>query len=276
VDTRAKERPMFIPVGDECLFAVLHEPAMAVRGGFLFCHAFAEEKLWAHRVFVSFARRLASDGWMVLRIDFRGHGDSDRPFDGSDVGTYLDDARAGVAALRARMPGNAVVGMLGLRFGATIAAMAASESHLAVDRLILWDPIVKGAAYMQSVLRINLAQQLAARKQISEDRDALVQRMRQGSTVNIEGYPMSLAFFDQAAAVDLQQTIAGFAGRGVVVQIDPAPTPARKELTDLAANCSGLVVEAVVEEPFWKEIKTFYQRADALAAVTLRWLEQTR
>ena len=42
------------------------------------CHPLGEEKLWAHRVFVSLARDLANAGFVVLRFDCRGEGDSDR------------------------------------------------------------------------------------------------------------------------------------------------------------------------------------------------------
>ena len=44
---------------------------------FVFCHPLTEEKLWTHRVFVTFARELAAAGHTVLRFDYRGNGDSD-------------------------------------------------------------------------------------------------------------------------------------------------------------------------------------------------------
>ena len=48
-------------------------------GGIVFCHPFGEEKLWTHRVFVTFARRLAAAGHAVLRFDHRANGEQMGP-----------------------------------------------------------------------------------------------------------------------------------------------------------------------------------------------------
>jgi exosortase A-associated hydrolase 2 len=269
-----RERPAFLEVGGERIFSVLHRPSTEPRGGFLFCHAFAEEKLWAHRVYVSYARRLASQGWTVLRIDFRGEGDSDRAFEQTDVDTRLEDIRAALDVLRAELPPGAPLGLLGLRLGATLAAKAASERDSGVTRLILWDPVVKGGPYMQSVLLVNLAYQMALHKKVVEDRKVLVERLQGGGTVNIEGYALSGSFFQQASALDLVEMLSRFRGQGLVVQIGPEDGPVRRELADLATGNERLALRRAAEEPFWKEIKTFYQRAERLAGVTDRWLEE--
>ena len=68
-----KETPTFIPHLEDRLFGMLHEPeGRTSRTPFVFCHPFAEEKLWTQRVYVSFARRLAREGHPVLRFDYRG------------------------------------------------------------------------------------------------------------------------------------------------------------------------------------------------------------
>jgi len=270
-----EETPAFVDIGGERLFSILHRPAAAARGGFLFCHALGEEKLWSHRVLVSFARRLAAGGWTVLRIDHRGEGDSDRSFEQSDVGTRVADAIAGLAVLRAGLPAGAPVGVLGLRFGATIAALVASEPDSRVDHLVLWEPVVRGAPYMQSVLMINLAFQMALERRIVLDRQALADRLRNGETVNIEGYCLSRALFEQANRIDLARTLAGFRGRGLVVQVAAANATPSKEMQELTRCCAGLQFQRVAEEPFWKEIKTYYQQADELANATCRWLEES-
>ena len=66
-------------------------PSHAMRGGVLLCHAFAEEKLWSHRVYVTFARELAALGYAVLRFDFRGEGDSDLEFEQATISTRIAD-----------------------------------------------------------------------------------------------------------------------------------------------------------------------------------------
>jgi uncharacterized protein len=269
------ETPSFLLVDGERVYSVLHASAGVPRGGFLFCHPLGEEKLWAHRVFVDFARRLARAGWAVLRVDFRGEGDSDRPFAGTDFQTRIRDASEALAVLRNGLPPGARVGLLGLRFGCAIAATVAAQPGSGVDRLVLWDPVVKGAPYMQSLLMVNLAFQMALHRKVIEDRKALVDKMRRGDTVNIEGYALSFSLFEQACEVDLAKSMGRFAGRGLVVQIGPEGAPVRKEFQELLAQCDRLQLAQAAEEPFWRELKNYYQRADRLAAVTQRWIEET-
>jgi len=275
VGNDTSEIPSFVPVGGDAVFAVAHLPTGSPRGGFLFCHPLAEEKLWAHRVCVSFARRLARAGWTVVRIDFRGEGDSHRSFEGTDVLTRLDDVRAGLAVLRRYLPETVPVGLLGLRFGAALAAAVAAEPGSAVNRLVLWDPVIKGAPYMQSVLMANLAHQMALHRRVVEDRKALVERMRAGETVNIEGYEMSFPLFEQACAIDFSGGLPTFSGRGLVVQIGPAGVPVRRDLSAFAAGCPDMRLAQVEEEPFWKETKFFCHRAEWLENLTLQWLEES-
>jgi pimeloyl-ACP methyl ester carboxylesterase len=271
----ADEVPAFVRISDEGVFTMLHRPRGLPRGGFLFCHPLGEEKLWSHRVFVNFARRLAASGWTVLRMDFRGEGDSSRAFEDSDLHTRLEDSKAGLAALRTELPDGAPVGLLGLRFGAAVAAKVAGEAESRVERLVLWDPVVEGAPYMQTLLMANLAYQLAVHRRVVNDRRKLVEDMHNGKTVNIEGYEMSLALFEQGSAVDLNDTISQFHGQGLVVQIAPAGAPPKQEFVDLSNRCKGLVFAQAREEPFWKEIKTYYQQAQDLANLTHKWIEET-
>lgn len=263
------ENAYFLPIGGERLFAFLHLPAGAPRAGAVLCAPLAEEKLWSHRIFVSFARELAARGWAVLRFDFRGEGDSDRRFEESDLETRLEDTNAAIDELK-RKSGVPTVTLVGLRLGATIAAAAAAERD-DVDRLVLWDPVVDGADYMQSVLRSNLMAQMALHRKVVEDRDALVARLERGETVNIEGYELSLALYSQASALKLQDPLAVRAVPSQVVSITPRPAPPRPDLAALA-SLPSVRLDAAMEEAFWKEIKLFYQRAENLFRVSLDWL----
>lgn len=268
------ETPAFLGSPGNAIFSVLHRPEAPVRGGLLFCHPLGEEKLWSHRVLVSFARRLAASGWVVLRMDCRGEGDSDREFEDTDLATRVEDILTGLTHLRVGLPTGAPIGLLGLRMGALVAAVVATRPALAVDRLILWDPPLTGAQYMQTVLLTNLAFQMAKHRKVVEDRKALVERLRGGATVNIEGYLLSGAYHEQVTALDLRQVLPPFGGRGLLVQVDPGPAPPRGELVELAGACQCVQFAQAVEEPFWKETKTFCQRADALSSLTETWLGQ--
>ena len=109
------ETPFFFDGNGYRLFGVVHDPEVEANSrGFVFCHPFAEEKLWTHRVFVNFARSLAQKGYHVLRFDYMGHGDSEGEFSDSSVETRLADIHSAVVWLQANRPVEVGTGLLGL------------------------------------------------------------------------------------------------------------------------------------------------------------------
>jgi len=269
------ETPFFFPVADQELFGILHRPTSTPNGsGFVFCHPFAEEKLWAHRVYVSLARDLAARGYTVLRFDHMGHGDSDGEFQDASVATHLRDIEAAVGRLREECPSLEKVGLLGLRLGGTFAALSA-ERVAGIDRLVLWDPVVDGGRYMQEVLRSNLTSQLAAYGKVLQDRKALVESLNEGKAINVDGYELGRDFYEQASAINLLSGSPTFKGDLLILQVGKPGQPARKDLSALQEHYPGAALELCVEEPFWREIKPFYARAEQLSSATFGWLEGT-
>jgi exosortase A-associated hydrolase 2 len=269
------EEALFFPEPDRPLYGVVHEAAtgLPVKMPFVFCHPFGEEKLWTHRVFVTFARALAGRGHPVLRFDFRGNGDSSGTFEASSVTTAREDLAAAIDWFRGRI-GAERVGLLGLRLGATLASLTA-DARSDVGPAVLWAPIVDGDKYVQELLRINITTQMAVYKEIRVDRVGLAAQLRDGRTVNVDGYEMSLPMFEELTALraDAGPGTAG-ASRRLIVQIDRQPAAAPgPDTTRLHARYPDAEVRTVQEDPFWKEIKPFYETAPNLFAATLAWLE---
>ena len=264
-----KEEFRFIDLDDERIFAAFNFPVMRPSRALVICHPMGEEKLWAHRVLVSLSRDLADAGYLVVRFDFRGEGDSDRQFEEADLDTRIQDTRRMIDAATAQSPGIGGVDLLGLRLGATVATAAAVQSK-SVSRLVLWDPVVDGAAYMQGVLRWNLMFQMAQHKQIREDRATLAARLGRGETVNIEGYELSGALLDQVSAFRFADALAAFPGRKLIMQI--AQGDVSGDMRALASGIDQCDFDLVTEEPFWRETKSFCQRSDPLTLATINWL----
>ena len=266
-----REEFQFLSLRGERIFTAQHLPAAPPTRAVVMCHPLGEEKLWAHRVFVSFARDLAKAGFVVLRFDCRGEGDSDREFQNSDLDSRIEDTNLAIDTVRQWNPGVTDVSLLGLRFGAAVAAAVASRRN-DISRLTLWDPVVEGAAYMQSVLRLNLMFQMAQHRKVVENREALVERLTRGETVNIEGYELAQPLFDHASAFRLQDSLAQFSGDVLIVQVDQGENPIKPELSTLAEQNPRCRIVAAQEESFWKEIRTFYQRAPELTRLTFQAL----
>lgn len=263
------ETPMFFG-DDSALFGVYHQPDQPSATPFVFCHPFAEEKLWAHRVFVSYARALAEAGHPVLRFDHRGNGDSAGEFSASSLASARADVRAAITEVR-HLTGAPAVDLLGLRLGATIASLVADESQ-DVERLVLWAPIVDGAAYMQEILRVNVTTQMAVYKEIRQDRENLVAAMREGQTVNVDGYELAYPLYSEISQVRLGAQPARHHGPTLIVRIDRQLQRPAVDLEKLASAYPQGTLTAVVEEPFWKEIQRSYQTAPKLFDATAAWL----
>jgi alpha/beta superfamily hydrolase len=276
MNTRAaimNETPCFFQNGGYRLFGMVHAPTSPATGrGWVFCHPFAEEKLWAQRVYVSCARELAARGSWVVRFDAMGNGDSDGSFSESSVESGVSDIRCAINLLQESAGRDVSVGLLGLRFGATLAALVA-EDHPAVRALVAWEPILDGARYMQETLRVNLTTQTAVYKEIRHNRDDLVRMMKDGHTVNVDGYDLSYAWYEQASAIKLAESAKRFAGSGLIVQIGKEGQPVRPDLQAFQSTYARAEIRQAVEEPFWREIKRWYGEAPNLFATTRDWME---
>ncbi len=268
------EIPLFFTHQGARLFGMLHDvdDSAGARMGWVFCHPFAEEKLWAHRVFVGMARELARNGMPVLRFDYRGYGDSDGQFEDYTHADHVVDIRSAISELRARVPGIGQVGLLGLRYGASLAMLAAADDP-AVGRLVLWDPVVDMEQYLLDQLRSNLTTQMVLYGKVVTKREELVERIRAGEAVNIDGYDLRNPFYDQACAAPILETAARIGVPVQIVEIGRATQAPRADLKKLSETFTNAQHQRVEELQFWKEIKQFVRHSPALAAAMLDWLE---
>lgn len=262
---------------------MLHLPQHAgSKLAFLMSHPFGEEKLWSHRVFVSFARALAARGHVVLRFDYTGAGDSTGEIADTSLATHVADASAALSVLLAR-PEVERVGLIGLRLGATFAALVAeqagtNEQHSCLwgAPLVLWDPVMDGQAHFEDLLRSNLSTQLAVYGKVVETREMLRGTILAGNRVNVDGYEIARPLFESCSRANLLSTESKlYAAPTLVVQIAASETTKpRRDLQSLAEAYAQGTFARVTEQPFWREIKPFYGRAERLQQATLAWLEQ--
>lgn len=273
------EIPFFFERDKVQFFGFLHKPDdSAGATGFVMSHPFGEEKLWSHRVFVSFARVLAARGFPVLRFDYQGAGDSSGESSTTSISTYVEDLRRAIEVLGESCPLLARIGVVGLRLGATIGAKVFESSNNELLRkapLILWDPIPDGKKYFQELLRVNLGTQLAVYGKIRVNREDLQAQLRAGRTVNVDGYEVGYELF-QSCAISNLLTAEPKTHEGPVLVLQIAGSENQKDRADLRQLCDAYPTSSfarAIEQPFWREIKPFYGRASNLQEATLSWLE---
>jgi uncharacterized protein len=269
------EEPFFFELAGESLFGFLHRPTAVPRGGIVFCHAFAEEKLWSHRVYVGFAREAAAAGYAVLRFDMRGEGDSSREFEDTTLETRIEDVGRAVQELRQRIPGLPSLILVGHRLGGSIAAAAAVQMKDLADGLVIWDPIVDGADYFGQLLRSNLTTQMATEGKVSRTREALIAGLNAGNSVIVDGYGLTAALYRGIASLQLSTLSDAFTRRSLIIEIAKGEqTAPSAPFAQLAASRPELTCSVVSELPFWRETRQFHKRAGELTRVTLQWLEE--
>ena len=133
------------------LFGILHRasPDGPTAAAAVLCPALDAEHSRGHRALLLLARRLADAGRPALRFDPTGCGDS---FDDERAGIlarWRDDVDRAIDEARG-LTGAAGVDLVGVRFGATLAA-AAAFARDDVRSLVLWDPLESGSAWLDQL-----------------------------------------------------------------------------------------------------------------------------
>jgi exosortase A-associated hydrolase 2 len=143
-------KPFFFGDSRRPLFGVHHPPrGRARRAGVVICPPFGQEYLRAHRSLRELASRLADAGFHTLRFDLHGAGDSAGEAAESRLAGWREDVASALAEVRENAGSPRAV-LVGLRLGATLAALAAANDP-DVAALVLWDPVTDGAAYVREL-----------------------------------------------------------------------------------------------------------------------------
>ncbi len=134
------------------LFGWYHPPIAKKGSGraVVLCPPLGYEGICAFPALRMFAERLSQAGFAVLRFDYDGTGDSGGvDSDPGRVRAWIDSVSDAVSEVRA-LSGASEVCLFGVRMGATLALVAASERG-DVDRLVLWNPCPTGRAYVREM-----------------------------------------------------------------------------------------------------------------------------
>ncbi|ARU27659.1 serine aminopeptidase domain-containing protein [Cellvibrio sp. PSBB006] len=117
------------------------------------CGAMGYEYTHSHRTVKHLADSFAQQGFIALRFDWHGLGDSPgSELDDGRVGIWLANIASLISYAQTTWPGCGIC-LVGLRFGATLASLTASR--LKVNHLLLWEPVVKGRAYVREMTALS-------------------------------------------------------------------------------------------------------------------------
>ncbi|MFT4103021.1 MAG: hypothetical protein QM674_18705 [Burkholderiaceae bacterium] len=140
--------------------ATLPAPTPAAAGAarqptaLLVCNPFGQEAVRVHRMQRVLCEQLLRGGLPSLRFDYYGAGESMGDDEQADPCGWVGDVLAADRALRARTGATRVL-WFGARLGATLALLASASASASAsadarpDGLVLWEPVIDGAAYVR-------------------------------------------------------------------------------------------------------------------------------
>jgi len=144
----ARMNPFFFHTAAQPLFGLYGPPSTKKDRGaaVLLCSPLGHDYIRTHWCLRLLAEELMREGFHVLRFDFSCQGDSWGIFEEATVSQWTKDIGAAINELQ-ETSGVSRLSVVGMRLGGTFVCKAAPE----VDQLILWDPVVEGRAYVQTM-----------------------------------------------------------------------------------------------------------------------------
>jgi pimeloyl-ACP methyl ester carboxylesterase len=142
--TASEEIPLYLPAGEEHVFAIATQPSSPANGvGVLCLHAGGANDQTSHRnrLYTRLCREVAGAGCMALRMDYHGTGDSSGVLLDRDVfGQTAEDVRAAVRWLTEH--GAERIVAVGTCWGALVALASAAQDAVIVSLCLISPPLV--------------------------------------------------------------------------------------------------------------------------------------
>lgn len=238
-------QPFFIEGTGGSLYACLHEPEAPARPrGYVICPPLGHESLQFHRALRLLAEQLCEAGFPVLRYDLYGCGNSSGEPTGWSLDRWFTDTGEAIDELR-RRTGVTQVGLVGLRLGGAIASRVAAVRP-DVERLVLWDPVFDGAAYVEELRALQDA--VLDLAHVIPDAS--------GSRDEVLGHPLPSALVEDLRGIDLVRNLERRPAESVLLVETHAGMPQGPFRKLLASYRSQLANARVPSPESWSQVES--------------------
>lgn len=158
------EKPITIQVKGTQIVGILHTPeptANSASPAVLFLHGLTGTMVEPHRLFVKTARALVREGFVCLRFDFRGWGNSGGESEDSTISSMVEDARAATDFLLSQKGVDSNrLGYIGMSTGGATASLALAQDPRAKS-IVLWNAVADGSHIVSKLASANQVKTLA-------------------------------------------------------------------------------------------------------------------
>ena len=201
----------------------------------LLCYPGPEEYMRVHWAFRNLTQALVKAGFSVLKFDYSGTGDSAGSADEGNAEAWRRDIVIAAEEL-GEMAGTEHVTLVGARLGAALAATLPPLAGVAIDELILWDPVVDGAEYIDELLALET-------RRMSNSRYPMERQLQAGKP-EVLGYAFPKGLQDSLKPLNLRLAALTQAKRTTLVtSTGQAVRDDVKARLGLAANLTHLAVD---------------------------------
>lgn len=176
-------------------------PVTARRGAVLLVPPFAEEMNKSRRMMRLLAGELAEAGYKVILPDLYGTGDSYGHFIEANWDTWTSDLETAISATGVHQ--SEVAGIVGIRLGALLALDAVCKGIIGADRLIFWNPIPNGKAFLDAFLRLRSMASMMGGSDERESISDLRTLLHSEGEVEVAGYRLSADLAGRIDSMDL-------------------------------------------------------------------------
>lgn len=242
----------FFGPGDRQLFGMYHAP-LGRDAGILtvICPPLFAEFTRTHGLLRNIAIALAEQGQHVLRIDYRGTGDSSGSLEEVALADWLADIALAVQEGR-DLTGCSVVRLLAVRAAALLACRSMGGRD-DIQRLVLWDPVPDGAGYLEAMHRVQAS--------VLERNGNMNDRQRRAATHEREyggGYRLSQNMVAGLRALDSSAYAAVAPGKLRIVRTSasgsPAPDGVREEVVPVPCRWESDVEDLILAQPVMERL----------------------
>ncbi len=202
---------------------------------------------------VATARSLAASGCSALIVDLYGTGDSEGDFSDASWSCWTQDVAS--AANWATDSGLVVDALVATRLGCSLAAESFAKADLFVSKTVFWQPVESGENHMNQFLRHGIAASMMKSKS-GGTIGALKERLGEGDTLEIAGYPLAPTLWSELQQVQLSDYLGPFLGELQILEVGRSAgnelSPASMHI-ESAADELGLPTKSLRlrGEPYW-------------------------
>lgn len=254
----APAKPFFLKADPGKRFCLYHPPSHGKEccGTLIYVHPFAEEMNKSRRMAALQARAFAARGFGVLQMDLFGCGDSSGEFGEARWNIWRHDLAVARNWLENEV--TAPISLWGLRLGALLALDFARSSENAIDKIILWQPVINGESFLTQFLRLRLANEMlfvGEGAQKASGTNAMRNSLINGETLEVAGYELApdlAAAIGSLKAAELVITKSPVHWVEIVAEPGRSMTPAGAKVVDKwKQDGADLRVHIVACTPFW-------------------------